>query len=417
MNKNIFYNASSFKFFRRHVKQNEMEKEFINLIYTKDKKNFSQRKIKINKNLIKSLKIEKPIVKSLQRERSFNLDLYFQKKSIDLINKIRDLFIEFDEDKSNSFDQYEFYQMFNVNKIPIKMEEIIYLFKFNAHKKVISFSELINLTIDPEFDQRYKEVIDKVRPRCEIGIICPINFSGMLSHLCEFGKLSPDAKKFRKKLSKLKNKNSFSNSLLENNNRYYLKHKKSSPITERNIKINLENRRSFTINYKGEVSSSKGHKSIFSRNVQFMEPVELMPDSEFYKRTKELKKENEAMTNALKTIIEISHKKIHRYENTFKDTNYRNKIETSKKNLTNSFNTLQKINPKMKNKTYISFCPFKKEFINVNTGDICDFKEIKEYKSKENKNKNKILSKTILTEANNSQEKHIKNNNFFTKYL
>ena len=179
----------------------------------------------------------------------------------------------------------------------------------------------------------------------------------------------------------------------------------------------MENRRSFTINYKGEVSSSKGHKSIFSRNAQFMEPVELMPDSEFYKRTKELKKENEAMTNALKTIIEISHKKIHRYENTFKDTNYRNKIETSKKNLTNSFNTLQKINPKMKNKTYISFCPFKKEFINVNTGDICDFKAIKEYKSKENKNKNKILSKTILTEANNSQEKHIKNNPFFTKYL
>ena len=244
MNKSIFYNTSSFKFFRRHVKQNEMEKEFINLINEKDKKNYSLKNTKIKKKLIKSVKLEKSIEKSLPKKRRFNLDIYFQKKSIDLINKIRDLFIEFDEDKSNSFDQYELYRMFNLNKIPIKMEEIIYLFKFNQYKKVISFSELINLTIDPEFDQRYKEVIDKVRPRCEIGIICPINFSGMLSHLCEFGKLSPDAKKFHKKLSKLKNKSVFSNSLLENNNRYYLKHKNT--IKERKDSISLENKKKYS---------------------------------------------------------------------------------------------------------------------------------------------------------------------------
>jgi len=413
MNKNIYYNTSSFKFFRRHVKQNEMEKEFINLINVKDKKIHSYRNFNIKKNLTRSLKLEKPIVRSLPKERSFNLDLYFQKKSIDLINKIRDLFIEFDENKSNTFDQYEFYQMFKLNKIPIKMEEIIYLFKFNAHKKVISFSELINLTIDPEFDQRYKEVIDKIKPRCEIGIICPINFSGMLSHLCEFGKLSPDAKKFHKKLSKLKSKSVFSNSLLENNNRYYLKHKNSIPIRERKVKINFETKRSVPINFQERNLFQKGNKSIFNRNNDFMAPVELMPDSEFYKRTLELKRENEVMTKALKTMIEISHKKLHRYENTFKDTNYRNKIETSKINLANSFNTLKKLNPKMKNKTYISFCPLKEEFINLNTGGICDFKTINEYKSKENKNR--IPYKPTLTEINKNHDKYIKYNPFLMK--
>lgn len=417
MNKSIFYNTSLFKFFRRHVKQNEMEKEFINLIYAKDKKNYSQRNTKIKKKFIKSLKLDKPIIKSLPKERKINLDFYFQKKSIDLINKIRDLFIEFDEDKSNSFDQNEFYQMFNVNKIPIKMEEIIYLFKFNAHKKVISFSELINLTIDPEFDQRYKEVIDKVRPRCEIGIICPINFSGMLSHLCEFGKLSPDAKKFHKKLSKLKSKSVFNNSLLESNNRYYLKHKNSTPMRERRFKTNLENRKSLPINYKDDDPSTRKRKSIFSRNNDIMELVEQMPDSDFYKRTKELKKDNEVMVKAIKTIIEISNKKIQRYENTFKDTNYRNKIEISKRNLTNSFNVLQRINPKMNDKTYISFCPFKDEFINVNTGGVFDLKSIKEYKSKENKNKNNAPYKPILTEINKKQEKHKKYNPFLSKNL
>ena len=414
MNKSIFYNTSSFKFFRRHVKQNEMEKEFINLINEKDKKNYSQKNSKIKKKLIKSVKLEKSIEKSLPKKRRFNLDIYFQKKSIDLINKIRDLFIEFDEDKSNSFDQYELYRMFNLNKIPIKMEEIIYLFKFNQYKKVISFSELINLTIDPEFDQRYKEVIDKVRPRCEIGIICPINFSGMLSHLCEFGKLSPDAKKFHKKLSKLKNKSVFSNSLLENNNRYYLKHKNT--IKERKDSISLENKKNTLINYKEGDTSPRRRKSIFNRHTDFIELVDSMPDCDFYKRTKELKKENEAMTKALKTIIEISHKKIQRYENTFKDTNYINKIETSKRTLTNSLKTLKKLNPIMKNTNYISFHPFKEEFVNLSTGDICDLKTIKEYKSKENNNKDKVSYKPILTEIKKNHKKHFKYNPFFTKY-
>jgi hypothetical protein len=296
------------------------------------------------------------------------------------------------------------------------MEEIIYLFKFNLHKKVISFSELINLTIDPEFDQRYKEVVDKVRPRCEIGIICPMNFSGMLSHLCEFGKLSPDAKKFHKNLSKLKSKNVFSNSLIENNNKYYLKHKISSRMRERKATINLKKRRGLSINYNEGDTSTLRRKSIFNRHNDFMELVEIMPDDDFYKRTKELKKENEEMTKALKTIIEISNKKIQRYEDSFKDNNYREKIETSKRTLTNSFNTLKKLNPKIKNKSFISFCPFKKEFINLNTGDICDLKTIKEYKSKENNNKGKVLYKPILTEIKKNHKKHFKYNPFFTKH-
>ena len=413
MNKNFFYNTSTFKFFRRHVKQSEMEKEFINLIYEKDKKNHSHRNTKIKKNFIKSLKLDKSVVKSLPKERKINLDFYFQKKSIDLINKIRDLFIEFDEDKSNSFDQFEFYQMFNLNKIPINMEEIVYLFKFNAHKKVISFSELINLTIDPEFEQRYKEVIDKVRPRCEIGIICPINFSGMLSHLCEYGKLSPDAKKFHKKISKIRSKSIFNNSLLENNNKFNPNHKLSSPMKEQKSKMNLEMRKSCPINYKGEERSPRRRKSIFDRNTDFMELVELMPDSEFYKKTKELKKENEEMAKSIRTILEISNKKVQRYENTFNDTNYRNKIEISKRKITNSFNALQKTNPKMNNKTYISFCPFKDEFFNLKTGEIYNLKSIKEYKRKENKSRNNAPFKPILTEINKNQEKHIKYNPFF----
>ena len=236
----------------------------------------------------------------------------------------------------------------------------------------------------------------------------------MLSHLCEFGKLSPDAKKFHKKLSKLKSKSVFSNSLLENNNRYYLKHKLFSPMKEPKDKMKLEMRKSCPINYKEGERSPRRPRSIFDRNTDFMELVELMPDFEFYKKTKELKKENEEMQKTIRTILEINHKKILRYENTFKNTNYRNKIEISQRNIANSFNLLQKINPKMNNKTYISYFPFKDEFIDLKTGEICNLKSIKEYKTKENKSRNIAQCKPILTEINKNQEKHIKYNPFFS---
>jgi DNA uptake protein ComE-like DNA-binding protein len=188
-------------------------------------------------------------------------------------------------------------------------------------------------------------------------------------------------------------------------------------MKERKATINLQKRRGLPINFNEGDTSPLRRKSIFNRHKDFIELVEIMPDDDFYKRTKELKKENEEMTKALKTIIEISNKKIQRYEDSFKDNNYREKIETSKRTLTNSFNTLTKLNPKMKNKSFISFCPFKKEFINLNTGDVCDLKTIKEYKSKDNKNKNKVPYKPILTDVNKSHKNHIRYNPFYTKYL
>ena len=95
MSNNIFYNVSYFKFFKRHIKPKEMEKELINLIYSKKGDNSP-----------------KPDRNNSSKEKKLNLDVYFQKNSINIINKIRDLFIEFDVDKSNSFDQNKFYQMF-----------------------------------------------------------------------------------------------------------------------------------------------------------------------------------------------------------------------------------------------------------------------------------------------------------------
>ena len=400
MSKKIFYNTSYFKFFRRQIKPIEMEKEFINLINSKNENNYpiTERNV-------------------YPKEKKINLDIFFQKHSIDLIKKIVDLFVEFDKDKSNSFDRFEFFKMFNINKIPIKMDEIIYLFKFNAQKKTISFFELINLTFNPDFDLRYKEVISKIKPRLELGIICPNDFSEMLSHLCEFGKLSADAKKIRKSISKPKKIEL--NSLINNNNKHYIKSKTKDEIN--NIKTitkigkNIINKISFNIN-KEDYLKKSSKKLIYNRN-RNKNIMESFTDPELFKTINKFKEEENYMVNNYKTILEIAKKKLIRNELLFKNINYRNKYEKSKKNLAKSIDTLYKINPNINN-TYISYNPLKQKFINLNTGNDYDFKIINNYKSKilkNNKTENFSNYKPILTKID---ENHIKNKyNLFRKNI
>ena len=400
MSKKIFYNTSYFKFFRRQIKPIEMEKEFINLINSKNENNYP----KTERNVY-------------PKEKKINLDIFFQKHSIDLIKKIVDLFVEFDKDKSNSFDRFEFCKMFNINKIPIKMDEIIYLFKFNAQKKTISFFELINLTFNPDFDLRYKEVISKIKPRLELGIICPNDFSEMLSHLCEFGKLSADAKKIRKSISKPKKIEL--NSLINNNNKHYIKSKTKDEIN--NIKTitkigkNIINKISFNIN-KEDYLKKSSKKLIYNRN-RNKNIMESFTDPELFKTINKFKEEENYMVNNYKTILEIAKKKLTRNELLFKNINYRNKYEKSKKNLAKSIDTLYKINHNINN-TYISYNPLKQKFINLNTGNDYDFKIINNYKSKilkNNKTENFSNYKPILTKID---ENHIKNKyNLFRKNI
>ena len=388
MSNSIFYNTSYFKFFKRHIKPKEMEKELISLIHKKKVDNIT--KTDRNNN-------------SKEKEKKLNLDVYFQKNSIILIKKIRDLFIEFDVDKSNSFDQNEFYLMFNINKIPIKMDEIIYLFNFNKQKKAITFSELIKLTFDSDFDKRYKEVISKVKTRCEKGIICPNDFSGMLSHLCEFGKLSSDAKNFRKELMKSKRKNTLKHINIIDNNRHYIKSKTKDEIfIEKKSNKNISEE---VIRRQSSKKNDENKKIVNSRNR--INLTEMHSDFQVLEKTHKMKQEHDSMINYIKTILEITKKKIVRNEQIFNNLNYRNKLETSKRNLAKSIDILYKINPKI-NKTYISYCPLNQNFIDLNTGKGYVFKKIDDYKYKGLKNnitENILNYKPIITEANKNNER------------
>ena len=210
---NGVYNINTFEFYRRQIKQEDLDRAFIKLIEDQEKINAEKEKMANNESTEIPMKLPEIRKRNKDGEKNINLNLIYPKISIERIMRIRDLFLEFDYDKNRTFDQDEVYSIFVMSNIPIKYEEVKELFGYSSKKKFLSFSEFINLTINERFSMRFRKLImDKIRYRTKEGDICPNDFNDMLAYLSEFGKLSSEVK------SQIREKNMLNLSSSKNTN-------------------------------------------------------------------------------------------------------------------------------------------------------------------------------------------------------
>ena len=304
------YNINTFNFYRRQAKPIDLKNAFIKLIEAKEKKR-GNKTISINKNDMEQGQNEADSLTESDYKK-VSLDLIFPRIYMERIKKIRDLFIEFDPSKSRKFGKEELYLMFNKNKIPITSEEITNLFKFNSLKKYINFHEFIKLTVNEYFSHEFKKLImRKVRYRTKEGDICPNDFTDMLSHLCEFGKLSElkNKKKEGKKRSKSENeKNIF----------------KTIETSQNTITIPLNH-------ISTEINQSTNNKEKNENNNDINNENQITENNN--KGPNLLSKEAE-----FRNFVEISNKKILRFNNYLRKANVRDKRIKRKENLSKSLN-------------------------------------------------------------------------------
>ena len=71
----------------------------------------------------------------LQNKKKLKPEFLFQKKTLEKIYKMRDIFLQFDEDKSRTLEITELFTMFNSNEIPVTKNELIELFTQKNEKK------------------------------------------------------------------------------------------------------------------------------------------------------------------------------------------------------------------------------------------------------------------------------------------
>ena len=369
MNKNNkFYNISSFKFFRRQLKPIDIDKAFIKLLENKEEKlkiqkaespqkyknTFNKRLTNNKYNMKNNLALSYNNIYNKYQITEYNtkeaknckLDLIFQKGSLDKIKKIRDLFIKFDTDKSRTLDQNEIYLMFNINKIPIKSDEVKELFDFSHKRKVIRFYDFIQMTSSEEFSKKFKDlIINKVKLRTKEDDICPTDFNEMLSYLCDSDRISLDEKNEKKSrnlnyvkdtspklprylLKSLNNRNKMliknrTLDLSDSNNSFFknCNHKEEKVMmnTEENQKNNNEKSNNVIMNSEGNMNVN----NILS----------------FAEKTSLVNKEKE-----FKNMIDISNRKIKKFRDNFNNINMHDKLMQRKQNLSKSIDLINNIN-------------------------------------------------------------------------
>ena len=362
--KNRVYNINTFNFYRRQVRPEDLDRAFIKLIEKEEEKIKEQKRLedeKDNSNLenkdINNNENEKEKANNENnpgKTKNLSLDLIFPKLSVERIMKIRDLFLEFDADRNRTFDQEEIHIMFNMNKIPITIEEVIELFGFNKRKKFLSFFEFIQLTVNEAFSNKFKKLImEKIRYRTNKTDICPNDFSDMLSHLCEFGKLSPELKDKTK----------------ENQMETIAKEKASKKnVLDLQERSSGKRRSTKQKSLMGEIVKSLNEKQVNLRNIDFNNEKDI---NKIRENPNVIKKERE-----FRNFMEISNKKFLRFKEFLTKANIRDKILKKKEKLSQSLKTLSNLNSNMK-VDYISYFPTDNSLKNLKTNKIFSVKKKK----------------------------------------
>ena len=353
MNKKAkLFNINTFNFYRRHVKPKDLDKTFIELIENEEKKIDMEKKLeeikkndkeKIANHNNESRNDNNNEIKNSKSTKHVNLELIYPKISIERIKKIRDLFLEFDEDKSRTFDQNELYLMFNMNKIPITFDEVNYLFGFTNSKKGLTFNEFIQLTVSQYFSNKFKKLImGKIRHRTKEGDICPNDFNDMLSHLCEFTKLSRDLKKRAKEgQKKVISENEKKKTLMPSNRKSILRVSLATEIL-RNLSEKKTKESIYDLNKEKDLKEIRQKPSLTQKEIEF------------------------------KNFYEISNKKLLRFNKYLEKSSIKDKSLQRKEKLLKSLDIINKNNSDIAN-NYISYYPIDNVFKKAKNDIIVSF--------------------------------------------
>ena len=422
-NNNSFYNASNFKYFRRYIKPITINRALINMIESKEdelksqtitsetnKDNINIIENNINQTVTKEDHItEKNIPNNIEnakkKENDFIIDLLYQKGSIEKIKKIRDLFLEFDTNKTHTLDQREIYLMFNINKIPITYDEVKQLFGFNRRNKYIKFYDFIKLALNKNFSEKFKIFIkSKVKQRLNEGEICPNDLGEMITHLSEFEQLSPEIKNKKREgfpkylkpapssLPKFLLKWKLERSNLYNKNKINDSVKQSNKDIINGI-IEEDNKEEQNKNSGKDVTNNTDNNKEFNNNL--------------YKKESAFPKEKE-----IQNFIEISNNKLLIYNKNLTQENIKEKMLKRKQRLSKSLNTLNLINNSDIYDNYICYYPTENTFKKIKDDQIVNF-SFKENKSHIPNIKNRIMEKNNT--YNNQRNKDQNNMYFFNQ--
>ena len=204
--KRNFYTSSEINWFRRYSGINHIKTGLTKMLCDKDQNgNF------VNQILLKTyLNSNSPTAnnRTIKREnKKFVPELYFHQTELEKVLKIRDIFYDFDDDKSRTLDIDEIYTMFNINNIPISKKELYSLFQSKKKEgKSLTLFEIVQLVSDSDKAEKFSNAMRKI----QVGFLkknekkyIPNNLDEMFQYLNEQGKIRDDLKVIKRNINRI----------------------------------------------------------------------------------------------------------------------------------------------------------------------------------------------------------------------
>ena len=127
--------CATLKWMRHLLPSNALSTTLTDMLVEKEREQPFLLRILEDKNIIQSIVKEGGKMSNLQNNKNLKPEFLFQKKTLEKIYKMRDIFLQFDEDRSRTLEITELFTMFNSNEIPVTKNELIELFTQKNEKK------------------------------------------------------------------------------------------------------------------------------------------------------------------------------------------------------------------------------------------------------------------------------------------
>lgn len=200
----IRYDINEIKWFKRQKTKDYLNEGLTYLLVEKEKSKSFLSRLLFETNFNNSYQTKNKSKYNFSEENKFKPELYFCKTELDKIYKIRDLFYEFDKDKSRTLDKDELYKMFNTNNIPITKEQINHIFK---NRKSLTFLDVVNFILDGTEKDNFRNVMRMVKQKYKKekkeNKFVPTDFNQVLEHFNEQAKIRDNFRVINRGIKKL----------------------------------------------------------------------------------------------------------------------------------------------------------------------------------------------------------------------
>ena len=110
----------------------------------------------------------------MQHTKQLKPELLFQKSTLEKIYQLRDIFLEFDEDRSRTLEISELFTMFNSNGIPVTKDELIDLFTWKTDEKKqiweykLTFLDFVEFSFSDVCEVKFRELMKNIKKRMNL---------------------------------------------------------------------------------------------------------------------------------------------------------------------------------------------------------------------------------------------------------